>query len=325
MEKNSPDGGFLQSENWRLFQEQAGRKTYSIEKEDFVASIIEHSLPLLGKYFYVPRGPIFEVESEKLKVKSFLGELVDLARKENAGWIRIEPANEEILEKIKGSIKEKISKAPHDVQPKEVFILDIAKPEEQLLSEMKSKTRYNLNLARKKGVRILSGKQYTEDFLRLTKEMATRQSIGTHPENYYRRMIESFPEDMLSVYAAEFGGKIIAANLVLFFGKFATYLHGASGNENRNVMAPFLLQWQAISDAKKRGCEKYDFGGVQTAGVRHVAHSDLTGVTNFKLGFSPETKTVVFPGSYDIVINPRAYALYRGLQKAKAFAKRFKK
>jgi lipid II:glycine glycyltransferase (peptidoglycan interpeptide bridge formation enzyme) len=154
------------------------------------------------------------------------------------------------------------------------------------------------------------------------KEMATRNGIATHSENYYRKMIESFSSEMLQIYVAEYEGKIIAANLVLFYGKTATYLHGASGNENRNVMAPFLLQWQAILDAKERGCERYDFGGVQTEGVQHQMHSDLVGVTNFKLGFSPETKPIEFPGSYDIVVNPRAYALYRGLQRAKAFLRR---
>jgi lipid II:glycine glycyltransferase (peptidoglycan interpeptide bridge formation enzyme) len=138
-------------------------------------------------------------------------------------------------------------------------------------------------------------------------------------------MLEVFPSEMLRLYCAEYEGEIIAANLVLFCGETATYLHGASGDKHRNVMAPFLLQWQAILDAKEIGCTKYDFGGVQTSGVQHKAHSDLTGVSNFKLGFGPHTETIVFPGTFDMIVNSRAYALYRGLQKAKMMVRKFRR
>jgi peptidoglycan pentaglycine glycine transferase (the first glycine) len=313
IEKNSD---FLQSEQWRKFQENAGRKAFFVEKEGFSASIIEHQLPIVGKYFYIPRGPVSAWQAG-------LADLIDLAKKENAGWIRIDPSSEEVLNLIKENISEKIIKAPHDMQPRENFVLGITKPAEQLLAEMKPKTRYNIGLAQKKGVKIYSCQKNdmecmrTEmDFFRLTKEMAQRQGIATHPEAYYKKMIETIGYDMLKLYAAEYEGKIIAVNLVLFFGETATYLHGASSNENRNVMAPFLLQWQAILDAKEKGCTRYDFGGVKT----NPGDNSWKGITQFKLGFSPQTKPVVFAGSYDIIINPRKYAVYRGLQRAKAFA-----
>lgn len=245
-------------------------------------------------------------------------ELVELAKKEHAGWIRIEPENDAALKIITENISEKIVKAPHDMQPKEVFVLDITKPAEQLLAEMKSKTRYNIGVAQKKGVVISQNIHHVDAFLKLTKEMAARQGIAAHPESYYRKMIESLPSDMLKIYVAEYEGTVIAANLMVFYGDTVTYLHGASSNEHRNVMAPYLLQWQAIRDAKDRGFVKYDFGGVKTSNIKHQTSDDWQGITNFKLGFSPETKPVVFPGSYDIIINPRKYAVYRGLQKIKS-------
>ena len=356
---------FLQSQCWREFQESVGQRTFSVESRDFSASIIQHVLPIVGKYFYCPRGPVASAAAEEFpisnlsadkagfqipdksqflndKIKSGMQELVELARKNNAGWIRIEPNDDNFLNLIKENIAEKIVRAPHDMQPKEIFAIDITKNHEQLLSEMKPKTRYNVGVAKKRGVVVShqppastrgddqssstrGGSAISVDaFLKLTKEMAARNGIAAHSENYCKKMIESFSDDMLKIYVAEYEGNIIAANLVLFFGKTATYLHGASGNEFRNVMAPFLLQWQAILDAKEKGCEVYDFGGVQTA-TGHQMHSDLVGVTNFKMGFSPSTIPIEFPGSYDIVINPRAYALYRGLQRAKAMMKFFKK
>ena len=332
MDKIVKNSEFLQSAQWRKFQEEVGRKTFHLENEGFSASVIEHNLPVVGKYFYVPRGPEVNDSHQSSVISHQMQQLTELAKKNDAGWIRIEPETAETLKLISENISEKVVRAPHDMQPKEVFVLDISKTPEQLLSEMKPKTRYNINLAKKKGVMIVKSQKskaesqkYVDAFLKLTREMATRNGIATHSEDYYHKMMESFPQDSLKIYVAEYDGKIIAANLVLFFGSTATYLHGASGNENRNVMAPFFLQWQAILDARENGCTFYDFGGVQTAGVDHQMHSDLVGVTNFKLGFAPETKPIEFPGSYDIIVNPRAYAIYRGLQKAKAMFGRIRK
>jgi len=316
------ENNFLQSAEWLKFQENTGRKTHRIESEGFSAGIIEHKLPIVGRYFYAPRWPSSGFKIQNSKFKILFSELLEIAKKNNAGWIRIDPEDEIFLELIKKNTDYRIAKAPHDMQPKEIFVIDISKSEEELLAEMKSKTRYNIGIA-KKNIKVVTsskgkeiGEKYIEEFLRLTKEMAKRQGISTHPEKYYRKMFESLPEDMLKLYCAEYEDRVIAANLVLFFGNTATYLHGASSNDNRNLMAPYLLQWQAILDAKNRGCMFYDFGGISTNNEPKTMN--WHGITKFKLGFSPDTKPVVFPGSYDIVINLWKYRIYRILQKIKS-------
>jgi len=349
---------FLQSEQWRKFQEAAGRRTFLISSNNFHASIIEHNLPIVGKYFYVPRGPICHLERSGAESKDLIGldsstssrgetalgmtKLLDLAKKEKAGWIRIDVSSEGVLKTL--GVQEghpvSIKKAPHDMQPQEVFLIDISKTEEELLGEMKAKTRYNVKLAEKKGVEVFcvsegchpeldSGSnknselsqsirfrvkpgmtnKYLEEFLRLVKITAERDKITPHPEEYYQKMLEVISEENLQLYVAEFEGKIIAANLVVFYGQTATYLHGASDNENRNVMAPFLLQWRQIQDAKKGGCTRYDFGGVKSNG-----DSSWAGITKFKTSFSPNTKATEFLGSYDIILDSKKYYLYRAIQ-----------
>jgi lipid II:glycine glycyltransferase (peptidoglycan interpeptide bridge formation enzyme) len=302
IQANSPDGGFLQSEEWRKFQGSYGQRTFNISGENFWANIIEHRLKIVGKYFYVPRGPIGTSGMEAI---------LKLAKENGAGWVRIEPASQDILDGIRKSSGYRIVKAPHDMQPKEIFVIDIGKPEEQLLAEMKGKTRYNLRLAEKKGVSVAvknnkDGEKEFDEFLRLVKVTARRNEISAHPEKYYRKMWEVLPAEALKLYVAEYDGKIIAANFVLFFGRVAIYLHGASDNAFRETMAPYLLQWQAIQDAKKEGCTRYDFGGVSADQT-----NKLQGVTKFKTGFSPETKPIEFPGAYDIIIDRWRYRLYR--------------
>jgi len=298
---------FLQSKIWREFQTSVGRKTFDVDG----ISIIEHQLPIVGKYFYIPRGPEVKVESIKKQVEI----IIDLAKKEKAGWVRFDPENQKILEEIKKNTNYKISKAPHDMQPKEIFVIDISKSEDELLAQMKQKTRYNLRLAEKKNIKIIVSREekYINEFLRLVKITAERDGITPHPENYYRQMIKIIPAENLQLYLAEYEGKIIAANIMIFFEDTAIYLHGASDNEFRNVMAPYLLQWRQIQDAKNKGCKKYDFGGVKTQGGK-----GWEGITRFKLGFSKNTKPLDFPGSYDIVISPFKYWIYRAIQKMKS-------
>lgn len=342
------DNNFLQSDIWRKFQEAVGHKTFSIKEDDFSASIIEHQLPIVGKYFYIPRGPIIpvkaKVQSEELDFGSGVGmtNIINLTKKENAGWIRIDPENEEALEIIKKNVDCKISQAPHDMQPREIFVMDISRAEEEILSGMKSKTRYNIKLSQKRGVMVdimsndkfpmtnnppVGGqnpndkniKYYIDKFIELVKVTAKRKGISFHLEEYYRKMIETIPEDNLRLYVAKYDNKIIAANLVLFYGDTVTYLHGATDDEYRNVMAPYLLQWQAIRDAKKSGYAKYDFGGVRTQDIKHETcnKSGWGGITKFKLGFSVKTEPIIFPGSYDIIVERKRYYLYRIIQKIK--------
>jgi peptidoglycan pentaglycine glycine transferase (the first glycine) len=327
----SPDGGFLQSDHWRRFQDNFGRKTFSLRQEDgqpvAFANIVTHNLPIVGDYFYVPRGPIliqnskFTIQNYNTKLKSFLNDLLEFAKKENIGWIRVEPSNAEILELIKDNLQKgiELKKASVDMQPREILVIDISRDDEEILAQMKQKTRYNIKLSRKRGVSVKAisnfqfpiSKKYIDEFLRLVNITAKRDRIATHPEGYYRKMFETIPPEILRLYIAEYEGKIIAANLVLFFGKTATYMHGASDNEHRSLMSPYLLQWRAIQEAKTVGCEKYDFGGVDTQ------FKKLIGITKFKTGFAPETKTTKFPGSYDIILKPGRYNLYRILQKIK--------
>jgi lipid II:glycine glycyltransferase (peptidoglycan interpeptide bridge formation enzyme) len=264
----------------------------------------------------VPRGPVFSENKErKTENKNFL-RLLEAARKAGAGWVRVDPANQIMLEEIGHIISLPIKKAPHDMQPREILVMNIEADEATLLSKMKSKTRYNIRLAEKRGVNIFTSreKKYQEKFLDLVEVTAKRDNIVPHPRSYYQKMFEVLPEPMLRLYIAEHESEVLAANAVLFFGRYATYLHGASSNEKRFLMAPYLLQWRQIQDAKRAGCAFYDFGGIHT--LTHEEHA-WAGITRFKIGFAPLVHPTVFPGSYDVVIDPKRYMLYRFLQKVR--------
>lgn len=308
---------FLQSKNWMRFQEASGRDTVPIGDN---ANGFIYTLPVVGRYLYTPRFPDSGI------VDLMIDDLLTSANKTGSGWVRIEPETEEVLRIWKQSVfdREKntgirLVKAPHDMQPREVLVVDILKDEKDLLSEMKAKTRYNIRLAEKKGVRIFSTrkKKYQEALFELIEATAKRQNILPHPKSYYEKMLSVFSEEDLSLFVAEFEGYVLAANLILFSGDTAIYLHGGTSDVHREMMAPVLLQWEQMREAKRRGCRWYDFGGVRTPSSGEDQLSGINaweGITRFKLGFSPDTPTKIFPGCYDVVIDRKRYGLYLHLR-----------
>jgi lipid II:glycine glycyltransferase (peptidoglycan interpeptide bridge formation enzyme) len=125
---------------------------------------------------------------------------------------------------------------------------------------------------------------------------------------------------MWQLFVAEYENEIIAANLLIIFGTTATYLHGGSSDKYRDVMAPYLLQWEQMKFAKAQGCTNYDFGGIKTQVNQELIiqnhekeKNNWSGITRFKLGFSPQTEPIVFLGAYDIILNRQAYFLYECL------------
>lgn len=309
------DGGFFQSEEWKHFQESAGRQTTHVKSEGLLGNGIFHTLPIIGRYVYFPRGPLFSLGNKKISDAAW-ETLLSFGQENKVAWIRVEPQSEEIKESLFQYAKEtkrKIIKAPRNIQPGEIFMIDISGSEEEVLSRMKQKTRYNIRLAEKKGVKTFVTKEekYTRAFLELIAATSDRKVIAPHPRAYYEKFFTAFAEGTLFLFVAEYKEKVIAANMIALYGKTAYYLHGGSSDEHRDVMAPYLLQWEQIKLAKEKGATQYDFGGIHTK-----FKNSWEGITKFKLGFSPKTEPTFFPGTYDIVIDKRIYFLYRILQAA---------
>lgn len=319
-----PDGGLLQSEAWRAFKGAEGSLTEHFEGEGLWANVIEHALPFVGNYWYVPRGPVLADASSAVQSSEWARILTE-AKKRRVAWIRIEPKNDAELSMIRGwSGTYSVRKSPHDMQPKEILPVNISGDKEKLFENMKPKTRYNIRLAERRGVEISSDRDEKSlgEFLRMNRETAIRNHISTHPDRHYRHLLEAFPKEEIALFMAWHEGRALAATIVAFFGDTATYLHGASSDDDRGLMAPYFLQWHAIEAAQRRGCVRYDFGGVDTDG----SVPSLSGVTRFKRGFAKNVNAVQYPGSYDIILIPSQYIVYNVTSMSKSIvikAKRY--
>ncbi len=325
--ENDPES-FLQSWEWGQFQEKTGKKIWRVAISDgadlqAAALVIEQELKFLGNYLYCPRGPVtnkLKMKNEKLKiVDSLLDEIKKIAEKEESLFLKTDPPKEHAVDYEYPIM---FKKSSVEIQPKNTLILDLEKSKEDLLKEMKQKTRYNLRLAEKKGVRVFISSDYEKDFSKfwlLIGETSRRNEIVPHEKDYYFKMLENLEENggdkrcslFSRLYLAEYNGKVIAGNIVLFFGDISVYLHGASSNEDRAVMAPYLLQWKQILDAKESGCKSYDFWGIAAGGEKE----NWEGITRFKKGFGGNEKNYI--GAFDLAYGRNRYFIYKLIRKVK--------
>ncbi|MDD5589676.1 MAG: peptidoglycan bridge formation glycyltransferase FemA/FemB family protein [Candidatus Portnoybacteria bacterium] len=288
-------GNFLQSWQWGEFQKSLGKNVFYLKNNDWQALAIKHDLPLGRNYLYSPR-----VQLRLPGGKSSIEEIINLTRKEKSIFLRIEPVgtNEDELKEI-GFVKTK------DIQPGKTLVLDLGVTKEELFLKMHEKTRYNIGLAERKGVKIRKAKYNENDFEIFWKIMnltAKRQGIRIFSKEYYRKEIQINDGDFKNfLFIAEFDGKPIAVNLLNIFGKTATYLHGGSDNKYRSFMAPHLLQWEQIKEAKTQGCQIYDFWGYD--------EQKWPGVSRFKRGFGG--REVVYPGCFDYPIDKKWFSIYK--------------
>ena len=271
-------------------------------------------LPKLNKcILYAPRGPVIETENEELCARLFAG-AKKIAQTEKAILIKIDPDINCTREKFKsilrknGFLQNKTGVNFEGVQPNFVFRMDISKPEEELLTEMHPKWRYNIRLAQKKGVKIrkAKGKEELPAFYSLLKETAERDKFLIREYTYFERIWNQMAaHGYAEIFFAEYEGNLVSAALAMLTGEKAWYLYGASGNNFRNVMPNYLIQWEMIRWAKNSGCNIYDFRGV--SGDLDESNP-LYGLYRFKKGFGGEL--IEFIGEWDQIISPVYYQLW---------------
>jgi len=306
---------FSQSFEWEeiLSREEKNLERLVVmnENEPVAMALVEyHKLPFGWQYAFCPKGPAF---SKKLKVKSekqdIYSVLLDYLRNKKCIFFRMEPQDApDGAEKV------------YDFNPRATLILDLNKIPDNLLGTMHQKTRYNINLAQKKNLRVSDDKN-ADLFMNLMRRTAKRDKFRLHEERHYHEIIFSPLSHQLTIF---FENKPIATAVFIGFGDTFTYVFGASDYEYRSLMAPYLIQWEGIKMGQRYGYKFYDFFGVapmisKQEGSDYVFDSkhQYAGVTRFKQGFGGEYFET--PGTYDLVITPWKYKIYGWLRALRRF------
>jgi lipid II:glycine glycyltransferase (peptidoglycan interpeptide bridge formation enzyme) len=308
--QSHPHAHVLQTGEWGELKSAFGWDAVRIVSGDTGIQILFRKLPLGFTVAYAPKPVI----SDQLSVVSdqFWDEVDSVCRKHRAIFLNIEP---DLWEDDSSTFDFRPStRSPHNIQPPRTIVVDIKGSEDEILSRMKQKCRYNIRLAEKKGVTVRAWDDLAA-FHKMMLVTGGRDQFGVHSLEYYRRAYELFhPTGMAELLVAEFEGKPLAALMVFARGRRAWYIYGASTDEERNRMPTYLLQWEAMRWARSKGAEEYDLWGVPDEDEKaleaefETRHDGLWGVYRFKRGFGGEVKRS--QQAVDRVYSPLLYWVY---------------
>lgn len=299
----------LQSWEWGQFKGRWGwSPQYVLFKEDgqlrAAAMILRRALPRLGlNVLYVPKGPALDYSNKQL-VESVLSELESLARRKHAIFIKIDPDATSITTHLN---RRGWRYSAEQIQFRNTVLLDLDTAEEELLAAMKSKTRYNIRLASRKGVSVRSaGIEDIATLYDMYVETARRDGFIIRPLDYYEDAWRTFIlAEQAQPFIAEVDAEPVAALIAFRFGSRAWYMYGMSRDAHREKMPNHLLQWETIRWAKSHGCRVYDFWG---APDQLVKSDSMWGVYRFKAGFNAQFTEHI--GAYDFVVSKFWYWIY---------------
>lgn len=301
----APDNNLLQSQKWAEYQESLGNKTWLISCDEGQVLVVKLPLYKDKSYLYVPRGPKCSVQGWHVFVKK----IKELAYEENCVFVRVEPYKvpNGTLKKIGFRKVGKYSPMSRQYSPMNTLLLDLRKEERDLLMEMKPKGRYNIRVAERKNVTVRQSLKTNDlkKFYELSCGMKER-GYSSFDFRHYQKLINTLGKSRnIKMFVAEYNKEILAVLLVSFFGKLAIYLHGASSNNKREMMPNNLAQWEAIKEAKKRGCEVYDFWGIAP---KDEPNHPWSGITRFKENFGGEPVHLL--GAFDFTFRPFWYRMF---------------
>ncbi len=306
---------FLQSWNWGEFSKSMGQKIWRLgvfEKGELLATCLVVKVKAKrGTFLMVEHGPNikYKIKNEKLKIsvqnlklhilKLILDKLKEIAKEEGVSFIRVCPIwertkeNEEIFKKLG------FRNAPIHVHPEVSWILDLDKTEEELLYGMRKTTRYLIRQAQKNPEIQIKKSQSLEDlkkFYAIYQETASRHKFVPFSFSYLKNELEIFKRDnQVIVFLGEYKKETVAGAVVIYWQNGGFYHHGASLRKYSKVPVSYLIQWEAIKEARERGCDFYSFWGIAP---EDRPNHPWRGLTLFKKGFGGKKEEYVKTKDY---------------------------
>lgn len=307
-----PQAHLLQQGAWGQLKADFGWRPEVVLTGNAGAQVLFRPLPLGFSLAYIPKGPLGADWIE-------LWPQVDvLCRARRAVFLKVEPdAWEDQPEKFEQLTAAGFRKSAHDLQPPRTVVIDLTGDEDEILANMKQKTRYNIRLAGRKDVEVAPSSD-VDAFNAMMEVTGERDDFGVHTGEYYHHAYELFhPLGMCELFIASYQGAPLAGLMAFAVGQRAWYLYGASNNQERNRMPAYLIQWAAMQWAKARGCTEYDLWGIpdydeEALEAQFSDRADgLWGVYRFKRGFGGQVRRAA--GAYDKVYRPLLYWAYQML------------
>ena len=175
----------FQTGEWAKFKSETGyEKYYEIDG----VFVLQKKLPLGRTMLYSPMLSEAQVEGGKLKMESLVEKIKNIAKENKTIFYRAEfdiPSSYNLNPTTYNLVK-----SFEEMQPEHTLILDITKSDEDILTQMKPKGRYNIKVAEKHGITIKKTRDVT-DFYRLYEQTAKRQRITYRGREYFQKLLDN--------------------------------------------------------------------------------------------------------------------------------------
>lgn len=304
------DSNFLQSWYWGEFHKRLGKTVEYVglfkgEKNLVGVMLCVVEAARRGRYMTCAGGPLIDWDNKEL-VSAAVAGLKEVGARNRCAFVRIRPQAIQTPELMATIGSAGFKRAPMHLTADLTNQLDLSPSEDELLANMRKTTRYEIRRAAKENITVETSLNVDDlrEFYDIQIETAKRQGFVPFSYKFFAEQFGAFAEAGSSLlYKAYQDKKLLAEAFIIFYGNEAVYHYGASTDDGRRLPGAYLIQWEAIKEAKKRGMKRYNFWGV--APVTETQHR-FYGVSVFKRGFGGHD--VQYVPAQDLVIDPIKYS-----------------
>ncbi len=313
-----PEVNFLHSWYWGEFHKKLG---HDVERRVFlknkkiigvVQAIVEPARR--GRHIVVPGGPILDWNNKAL-INAWVKTVREIARQNHCLFVRVRPQLLDTPENARLFKKLGFRKSPMHVTADLTSQLDLDKSDDEIKKNMRKGARYDVNKAERIGIKVeqASDDKFIKEFCKLQQETAKRQNFIPFTDKFLTEQFNTFSAaGKVLMYRSTYEGKLLSMAFIIFYGKEAAYHYGASTELARDYPGAYAIQWEAIKEARRRGCSRYNFWGVAHHGqTKHRFY----GVSVFKRGFGGED--VAYLPARDLVVSQLRYPVTYAFETAR--------
>jgi len=314
--KSDPDSNFLQSWDFYAFHELRGKNVVRRLVKDANGKILAAYAGVVetakrGRYLAIAGGPILDWNDKKL-VKAVFKDIEKIGRENKAVFVRVRPQLPLSEKSLKLFRELGLKKAPMYLSVEYAGILNLEKPEDEILAGASQGFRRKYRKALKNDIEIevSANDKIIEEFCDLEAKHASRQKYVAFSRSFLKKQFEAFRKnDEVLIYSAKKDGEILAMNFIIFYGNEASYHYGVSSELGTKYSAAPLLHLKAMEEARKRGIKRYNLWGI--VGLNEKNHR-FYGVSEFKRSFGVEE--LKYTPAHDLILNKGKYLLNKTVE-----------
>lgn len=312
------ESNFLQSWDFYEFHRARGKKIVRrlvYEQKRIVgayAGVVETAKR--GTYMAIAGGPIMDWGNKRL-ARDVFSDIRREATRHKCVFVRVRPQLE-LSDKSLDLMRELgLERAPMYLSVEFAGVLDLRKSEEEILAGASQGFRRKLRKALKNeiGITAETGDEAITEFCRLEKLHAERQKYVAFSNSFLKKQYEAFRKNNeVIIYTARKDGETLAQNFMIFYGPEASYHYGVSSELGTKYSAAPLLHMEAMKEARKRGCIRYNLWGIVEPDEK--SHR-FYGVSEFKRSFGCEE--LRYTPAHDMILKPLKYQLTKTVEIAR--------